>query len=61
MLETFPHLHVRFERDGLVGVGHHGDEHVEEDDDVTHGVETEHEQGPETGEFLYSCSNFPVT
>ena len=29
-------------RDGLVGVGHHGDEHVEQDDDVTHGVEAEH-------------------
>ena len=48
-------------RDGLVGVGHHGDEHVEEDDDVTDGVEAEHEQGPKPGEFLYSCSNFPVT
>ena len=48
---------VIIHRDGLVGVGHHGDEHVEKHDDVTHGVETEHEQGPEPGEFLYSCSN----
>ena len=36
------HLHIRFERDGLVGVGHHGDEHVEEDDHVTTGVHSEH-------------------
>ena len=28
--------------DGLVGVGHHGDEHVEEDDDVADRVEAEH-------------------
>ena len=35
-------LHVRFERDGLIGVGHHGDEHVEEDDHVTAGVDPEH-------------------
>ena len=28
--------------DGLVGVGHHRYEHVEEDNDATHGVEAEH-------------------
>ena len=47
--------------DGLVGVGHHGDEHVEEDDDVTDRVEAEHQEGPEAGELLYPCSNFPLT
>ena len=40
--------------DGLVGVGHHGDQHVEQDDDVAHRVEAEHEQRPEPREFLYS-------
>ena len=48
-------------RDGLVGVGHHGDQHVEKDDDGADVVEAEHQQGPEPGEFLYSCSNFRRT
>ena len=45
---------VVVDRDALIGVAHHGDEHVEEDDDVAAGVDTEHQQSPESSEFLYS-------
>ena len=43
---------VRFDGDGLVGVGHHGDQHIEQDDDVAGDVTAKHEQGPEPGEVL---------
>ena len=38
--------------DLVVWVGHHGDEHVEEDDDVAAAVRPEHQLGPELGELL---------
>ena len=47
-------LHVRFEADGLVTVTHHGDQHVEEDDHVTAGVDPEHQQCPEPREVLHA-------
>ena len=33
--------------DELVGVVHHGDEQVEQDDDVNDGEDTEHQEAPE--------------
>lgn len=36
--------------DHVVGVGHHGDQQVEEHNDVDHGVRAEHEHGPEPRE-----------
>ena len=36
----------------LVGVVHHGDEQVEEDDDVDEGVASEHEEAEEPRELL---------
>lgn len=36
----------------MVRVGHHGDEHVEQHDDVDHGVRAEGEQRPEPREAL---------
>ena len=43
--------------DGLVGVRHHGDQHVEQDDYIATGVDAEHQQSPETGEFFYTCDD----
>ena len=40
-------------RDDLVGIRHHGNEHVQQHDDVYHGVRAEHEESPESGEALY--------
>ena len=34
---------------------HHGDEKVEEDDDVDEREAAEHDEAPESGEFLDSC------
>ena len=45
-------LGVTLLRDDLEAVAHHGDEHVQQDNDVAHGVGPEHEQGPEPGELL---------
>ena len=42
--------------DGLVGVGHHGDEHVEQHDDQAAAVDPEHQQRPEPRELLDTCS-----
>ena len=42
----------RADGDELVGVVHHGDEQVEQDDDVDHGEAAEHDEGPEAGELL---------
>ena len=36
----------------LIGVVHHGDEEVEEDDDVDEGVAAEHEEAEEPSELL---------
>ena len=36
----------------LIRVGHHGNEHVEKDDQVANTVRAKHEKGPETGKFL---------
>ena len=41
-------------RDDLIGIRHHGNEHVQQHDDVDHGVRAEHEESPESGEALYS-------
>ena len=38
----------------LVGVGHHGNQHVEEDNDVAHRVTAEHEQSRKPGNMLAS-------
>ena len=38
----------------MVGVGHHGYEHVEEDDHVAAGVHAKHQQRPEPCEVLHS-------
>ena len=38
----------------LVGVGHHGNQHVKEDDDVAHWVTAEHEQSRKPGNMLAS-------
>ena len=45
-------LPVWLDRDGLVGGGHHSDQHVEQNDDVAAGVAAEHQQRPEPGEVL---------
>ena len=47
-------LPVVIDGDTLIGVAHHGDEHVEEDDDVAAWVDAEHQQSPEPSELLYS-------
>ena len=39
-------LHVRSFRYHCVGVGHHGNQHVEEDNDVANRVASKHEQSP---------------
>ena len=41
--------------DGLVGVGHHGDEHVEQHDDEAAAVDPKHQQRPEPRELLDTC------
>ena len=51
---TFVTPPVIVDRDGLVGIGHHGDQHVEEDDDVAHRVTAEHEQSRKPGNMLAS-------
>ena len=38
----------------MIWVGHHGNEHVEQDDDVAAGVDTKHQQRPEPGELFDS-------
>lgn len=35
-----------------VRVGHHGNQHVQQDDNVDHAVRAEHEQAPEAREAL---------
>ena len=42
----------RADWDELVGVVHHGDEEVEQDDDVDDGEGAEHDQAPEPRELL---------
>ena len=42
----------RADADELVAVVHHGDEKVEQHDDVDHGEAAEHDEGPEPGELL---------
>lgn len=36
----------------LIRIGHHGDEHVEQNNDVDHGVRTEQQQAPKPRETL---------
>jgi hypothetical protein len=43
----FP-FQIRSFRDDCVGVGHHGDQHVEQHDDVAHRVTAEHQQAPKS-------------
>ena len=38
--------------DGLVGVGHHGNEHVEQHNDQAAAVDPEHQQRPEPCKIL---------
>ena len=40
--------------DWLIGVGHHGNKHVQQYDDVAAAVDSKHQEGPESREFLYS-------
>lgn len=35
-------------RDHCVGIGHHGDEEIQEDNYVDHAVRSEHKKSPET-------------
>ena len=50
---TFDRLFThRADWDELVGVVHHGDEQVEQDDDVDDGERAEHDQAPEPRELL---------
>ena len=42
----------RADRDELVGVIHHGNQEIEEHDDVDHGEAPEHDEPPEPGELL---------
>ena len=44
----------RADRDELVGVIHHGDEKIEQDDDVDDREASEHDETPEPGELFYS-------
>ena len=44
----------RADRDELVGMVHHRDEKVEQDDDVDYGKCAEHYEAPESREFLNS-------
>lgn len=37
-------------RNDLVRVGHHGNQHVQQDDDVDHRVRAEHQKTPEPRE-----------
>ena len=46
--------------DGLVGVGHHGDEHVEQHDDEAAAVDPEHQQRPEPRELLDTCIRLAI-
>ena len=46
--------------DGLVGVGHHGDEHVEQHDDQAAAVDPEHQQRPEPRELLDTCTRLAI-
>ena len=39
----------------MIGVIHHGDQEIEEDDDVDDGEAAEHDQTPEPGELLDAC------
>lgn len=39
-------------RNDLVRVGHHGNEHVQQYNDVNDGVRAEHEESPEPSETL---------
>ena len=49
-------LPVVVDRYWLIWIGHHGDQHVEEDNDVATGIDAEHQQCPEPGEFFYTCN-----
>ncbi len=42
-------------RDELIGVIHHGDEQIEQDDYVDHWECTKHKQTEKSGEFFDAC------
>ena len=44
----------------LKGIGHHGDEHVQEHNNVTDAVGAKHEEGPKSGE-LFDPSQFEIS
>ena len=41
--------------DHLVGMIHHGDEHIEEDEDIYDAIGAKHGHSPESGITLDSC------
>lgn len=39
-------------RNNLIGIRHHSDQHVQQYNDIDHGVRAEHEQRPKSREAL---------